>query len=315
MSESFKTKATRRRALLQGALLTSGLASVIAMPQSLKETSSNHSALDLGDPLARTKILAKIKGSIATETVYTFCRLHLYLWLNSGNLLPMLTMQNLAAASWRPLPNGHYAAELREVGVYTEFDGDDIVDTWLNPVTGEQRDVWQFASGPLEIEIGPDGIVTGAEATLKPKEMRLDVVAGKILAPTQSSFSFPNPFKPDKWPREAGEPIFYWDSHYFFAAEVSDILNPELSSAPSVVQFQNLVSFHPWLGMGTTPGRTWGKGLGTKLRSLDDLPSGARKAFELRTPEIFDIPNWTQPRIDFVEYMQKRGGRQPDHPG
>lgn len=96
-------------------------------------------------------------------------------------------------------------------------------------------------------------------------------------------------------------------SIYFFAAQITDVLNPALSSAPSVVQFQNLVSFHPWLGMGATPGRTWGKGLGTKLRSLDDLPAGARKAFELRTPEIFDLPSWTLPRIDFAEYMQKRG--------
>jgi hypothetical protein len=72
------------------------------------------------------------------------------------------------------------------------------------------------------------------------------------------------------------------------------------------VQFQNMVSFHPWLGMGQTPGRTWGKGLGTKLRSLDDLPRGARLALEKGTPEIFDLGNWKQPRIDFLEYMQKR---------
>ncbi len=296
-----------RRALMQGALLTGGLASVMATPQVPVRSIADVAKLDLDDPMSRTRVLAKIKGSIATETVYTFCRLHLYLWLNNGNLQPMLTMQNLAAASWKPLPNGHYAALLREVGVYTQFDQDNIVDTWLNPITGEQREVWQFASGPLEIEIGPEGIVTGAEATLKPKEMRLDVIADKVLAPTQSSFAFPNPFTADKWPKEAGEPMFYWDSHYFFAADIQDVLNPDLSSAPSVVQFQNLVSFHPWLGMGKTPGRTWGKGLGTKLRSLDDLPAGARRAFELKTPEIFDLPSWTQPRIDFLEYMQKRG--------
>ena len=73
------------------------------------------------------------------------------------------------------------------------------------------------------------------------------------------------------------------------------------------MQFQNLVSFHPWLGMGKTPGRTWGKGLGTKLRSLDDLPRGARLALEKKTPEIFDLKSWTKPRIDFAEYMTKYG--------
>ena len=33
--------------------------------------------LDFEDPRSRARILAKIKGSIAEETVYTFCRLHL----------------------------------------------------------------------------------------------------------------------------------------------------------------------------------------------------------------------------------------------
>ena len=90
-----------RRALMQGALLTGGLASVMATPQVPVRSIADVAKLDLDDPMSRTRVLAKIKGSIATETVYTFCRLHLYLWLNNGNLQPILTMQNLAAGSRR----------------------------------------------------------------------------------------------------------------------------------------------------------------------------------------------------------------------
>ena len=89
-----------------------------------------------------------------------------------------------------------------------------------------------------------------------------------------------------------------------FSASVADVADPKLTSVPATVQFQNMVSFHPWLGMGKTPGRTYGKALGTKLRKLDDLPRGARLALEKRTPEIFDLASWTKPRIDFAEYMQ-----------
>ena len=47
--------------------------------------------------------------------------------------------------------------------------------------------------------------------------------------------------------------------------------------------------------------------LGAKLRSLDDIPKGARAALEKKTPEIFDLKNWgSKPRNDFAEYMQKR---------
>ena len=260
----------------------------------------------LADPRQRARIKARIHGSCAEETTYTFCRLHLYLWLNDGNLQPMLTLQNLNATSWKPLPNGNFAGISREVGVYTKFDSDEVVDSWRNPVTGDLREVWDFAGGPFTVEVGPDGIATGAGATLKPSDMRIDVLGDTVILPTASSFAFPNPMKADAWPKEAGGPMFYWDSHYYFAARASDLLNPRLDAVPAAVQFQNMVSFHPWLGMGRIPGRTYGKGLGAKLASLDELPAAVRAALEQRTPEIFDLASWTKPRNDFAEFMQKR---------
>lgn len=263
--------------------------------------------LDLEDRAARPRIMAKVKGTLGDEVAYTFCRLHLYLWLNGGNLKPMLTMQNLNASTWRKLPNGNYAGTIYEVGVYTRFDTDEVVEEWENPVTGDKRKIWQFVGGPLSVQFGPDGIVTGPEATLKPKEMRMDVLGDTLIVPSQSAFSFPNPFTADKWPKEAGEPVYYWDSHYMHATSVAAVLDPGVASAPGAVQFQNLVSFHPWLGMGKTPGRTYGKALGAKLRSLDELPGPVRSALERKTPEIFDLKSWTKPRNDFAEYMMERG--------
>lgn len=260
----------------------------------------------LADPRERARIKAKIQGSCGEETVYTFCRLHLYLWLGDGNLKPMFTLQNLSANTWKPLPNGNYAGVMHEVGVYTKFDTDELIDYWDNPVTGERREVWQFIGGPLQMEIGPDGLVTGEGATLKPLSMRMDILGDTVILPTSSAFSFPNPMDPKIWTKEVGGPMMFWDSHYYYAARIAEVLDPRVTNARAAVQFQNLVSFHPWLGMGRTPGRTWGKGLGAKLGSLDELPTPVRAALEKRAPEIFDISSWTKPRLDFVEYMQKR---------
>ncbi|MBM4234273.1 MAG: DUF1838 domain-containing protein [Gammaproteobacteria bacterium] len=295
-----------RRHVLAGAMAGGSALGVWLDSPALGATTATAAGPRLEDPIERARIFAKVKGSCAEETVYTFCRLHLYLWLNDGNLKPMLTMQNLNAGTWRPLPNGNYQGLIREVGVYTAFDTDDYVDHWINPVTQDKREIWPFFGGPLSVEIGAQGTVTGPEATLKPKEMRFDVMGDQLLLPNQSAFSFPNPFKPEQWPKEAGEPMFYWDSHYFFAASLSEILDPKISSAQSTVQFQNLVSFHPWLGMGRTPGRTYGKGLGTKLRSLDEMPKAPRVLLEKHAPQIFDLPSWQAPRLDFMEYMQQR---------
>lgn len=300
------TRPLARRHLLTGALALGGSSALMLDTPAVEASSAVTERLDLVDPVSRARTFAKIKGSCANETVYTFCRLHLYLWLNDGNLQPMLTMQNLNVAQWEALPDGNHRGIIREVGVYTAFDTDEPVQEWLNPVTGETREVWQFFGGPLHVQIGPNGMETGAEATLKPREMRADVIGDHVLLANQSAFSFPSPFTADKWPKAAGGPQFFWDSHYFFSANMNDVIDPKVTNAISTVQFQNLVSFHPWLGMGKTPGRTYGKGLGAKLRSLNDLPNAPRRLFEKFTPEIFDIANWTEPRLDFVEYMKKR---------
>jgi hypothetical protein len=300
------SRITRRGALLN-TMAGAGAAGLLAAGSMPAGAASRRvPKLDLSDPAFRARVNAKVKGSCGTETVYTFCRLHLYLWLNDGNLLPMVSMANLNVSNWAPQANGNYLGKIHEVGVYTHFDTDELIETWKNPVTGEEREVWQFVGGPLSVEIGPDGIVTGPDATLKPKPMRVEQYGEMVLLPNHSAFSFPNPFRPEQWPKEAGAPTFFWDSHYCFGARVADILNPRITNAPAFVQFQNLVSFHPWLGMGQKPGRTYGKAFGSKLRSLDELPAVTRANLEKKTPEIFDIKSWTKPRLDFVEYMQQR---------
>ena len=105
--------------------------------------------LNLLDSAARARAFAKIKGSCADEVVYTFCRLHLYLWLNDGNLQPMLTMQNLNVAQWQALPDGNHRGIIREVGVYTAFDTDEPVQQWVNPVTGEANNPVPFYTQTL----------------------------------------------------------------------------------------------------------------------------------------------------------------------
>jgi hypothetical protein len=294
------TSRLSRRTILASAALTaaSGLVRAAAA-QDIDD-------LDLADPRTRAKVRAKVQGSIAEETVYSFYRLHLYGYVNEGNLVPLTTMNNLNITKWKPLPNGNFAGTVFESGSYCKFDTDDAIDAWENPFTGEKRDVWPFVGGPLKVEVGPDGAVTDETATVKPKAQRIDVIGDTVFVASQSAFSFPNPMKPEEWPKESAGPTYFWDSHFVHAAKIADVLDPKLTRAGAFSQFQNLVSWHPWFGMGGKPGRTYGKAYGTKLKSLDDLPKAARATLEKQTPEIFETEKWTKPRLDFLEYMAWR---------
>ncbi len=281
-------------------------AAAAATPAMPSLASSVPAELNWEDPAERVRIQSAMKGSSGEETIYSFFRLHLYGYTHSGNLIPFATMSNLNVGKWRPLPNGNQAATVFEAGVYTKFDSDEVLEVWENPITGEKREPWRFIGGPLSVEIGPDGVVTGEMATLKPVPLQVQVFGDTVMVPSASAFSFPNPMSPEKFPKESAGDTFWWDSHYVFFGSLKDVTNRNLTSIPSHIQFQNLVSWHPWWGLGGYPGRTWGRAYGAKINSLDEIPTAYRKSLEDQTPEIFDTDNWTEPREDFREYMMER---------
>ena len=96
----------------------------------------------------------------------------------------------------------------------------------------------------------------------------------------------------------------FWDSHYVYFSPLKDVANPAVLRAPATIQFQNLVSFQPWSGMGARPGRTWGRAFGVKLSSLDQLPAAARRGLERKTPMLFDLASWPKERDDALEYKR-----------
>lgn len=292
-----------RRTAISGALLAAGTG--MASGCSFGGTTAHQ--LDLEDPASRARIRAKIQGSAAEETLHGLAQLHLYAYLNDGNVIPLCTMWNYTVTKWRPESATSYSMRHYESGIYTKFNTEEVLEVWDNPVTGEQREVWPFIGGPIKGELGPDGMVTGENATVKPESLGIQVVGDKVFVAAQSGFSFPNPFSPEKWPKEAAGPTFYWDSFSTVSALLKDVANPALDRVNSTLQFQNLVSWHPWFGMGDRGGRSFGRAYGTKLAGgFDDVPKFLQVALEKQTPEILNVEGWDVFRNDFADYMKAR---------
>ena len=293
-----------RRSALSGVLAAAG--STVLPSVSLGQ--SGTPKLNLEDPASRARIRAKIIGSTKQETLHGLSQLHLYAYLNDGNVKPLLTMWNYTVTKWTPHSETSYRMRHYESGIYTKFNSEEVLDDyWDNPVTGERREVWPFLGGPIQGEIGPDGTVTGENATVHPESLGIHVLGDQVFLPTQSSFSFPNPFSPQQWPKESAGPTFYWDSFFTYSAALKDVANPSLDRVRSTAQFQNLVSWHPWLGMGGVAGRSFGRAFGTKLDGgFDDLPKFVQTAVAKQTPEMLNVEGWDEFRNDFADYMKAR---------
>jgi hypothetical protein len=253
------------------------------------------------DPVARVRMRARIIGSTAGERVFMFYRLNIYGY-DGGQLVPFFTMNHLSVNQWQQTAPDRFVAKTYECGVYCKFDTDEVLEEWENPFTHEKRKVWQFLGGPFDVTIGPDGIVT-KNAELSPKPLRMEAVGSSVIVPTAASMARPSPVDPQKYPKLYAGPTSYWESQATYAAPRKQAFDESVTCADAFCHFQNLGSWHPWLGMGQRPGRTYGNSHGAKLRSLDGIPLAARKGLEKYTPEIFDTASWTKPRMDILEYL------------
>ncbi len=237
---------------------------------------------------------------------------HVWAYFNEGNLDPLFSMINYNVTRWRQVDEHNYEATMNEVALFTRFDTDEVITQWDNPYTGETVEIQQYVVGPIYIQNGLEGTVTDENATMLPKNMEWWTVGGKLFIPTRSTFAFPNPLQPEVWPKASVGPTFHWDSFMFFAADIADLENPDLTMAPAISHYQETLNWNPWMLMGQRPGRQLSRGYGCKLRSLDEMPANLRARLDEHSPEIFDLENWTQVKNDMVEFMKNRTPATPE---
>ena len=293
-----------RRAMLKG--LGAGALGAAALSGCAAEQGAPREPLDLNDPVSRLRARVKVYGSLAQETVHRVSRGHVWAYFHEGNLDPMFSMINYNVTRWKQAEENLYVATMNEVALFTRFDTDEVITHWDNPYTGETVEVQQYLTGPITIENGLQGTVTDETATMKPKDMEWWAVGGKLFIPSRSQFRFPNPLRPEVWPKASVGPTFHWDSFIFLMAEIADIENPDLTMAPAISHYQETLNWNPWMLMGQRPGRQLSRGYGCKLHNLDEMPANLRARLEEHAPEMFDIGNWTEVKDDMREFMKNR---------
>ncbi len=299
-----KLNITRRESMTLGGGMLGG--SIMGGMMLGGASPASAASIDLDKPGVRARTRAKIMGSTAAEDVHTFMRIHFYAYPHEGNLIPLYTMNNLNIRRWDPQPDGSFKVKVFECGTLSKFDTEEPLDYWDNPITGERIKAHHFRGGPLSLTIAKDGsISTGAEATVKPEPLNYQFIDDSVFMLQASAFSYPNPFQPDEWPKESSGAEAFWDSHYIYMAKVNEVTNPDISQAPAYIQLQNMTSWSPWLRMGQTPGRSWGRGFGKKIAGVGDIPTFARADLERRHPQIFNLDSWTELVDEWGDYKME----------
>jgi hypothetical protein len=304
---------SRRDALQMSAIMaTAGLpmASAVAAPRAGADQ-----GIDFSDPAAEFTARIKTLGSLDDEDVFRLSQGHIYGYVPGRPVFPLCNYENYAVSRWRRLDDGNYQFTLWEVGIHTDRATGEPLDTLLNPVTGEQVEVITYAVGPLTATITPGGVVIpGAERTVQPQALSPWSFEGTVWYPFESPVTLPNPLPPDIYPEASVGELFSWHTVLVFAAQIADLADPGLRSAPAQTTYTEFLSWMPWLHMGQQPGGMMTRGYGKKFGPESRLPAERRRKIEQTVPEILDRDNWTQPRNEFSAYRAWHADRQKAKP-
>lgn len=269
---------SNRRQLLLG---SAGVALYATLPGIAAAAAQRSLAPDFANPVEALRAHVKLVGSLATERVYSFYRLNVYADLNAGNFVPLYTLNNLLIDDWQVEGDNKHRMLKYEAGYYTAIDSYEPISDFRHPVTGKATRIQNFLLGPVPRGYSPDGYVVMG---YNPNPLPLEVIGNRVFLATQSIEAAPSFTDP-------GE-THYINSFMTYSAELADMQNPDLASAPVHAQLQNKNPWAPWMNMEDRPGGTVVRGFGAKVAGLDDLPAGVLEQFEKQLPQILDIENW-----------------------
>lgn len=170
----------------------------------------------------------------------------------------------------------------REILLYLDPETNEILSTWDNPWTGETVDVLHVANDPVNSqnwENGPRGPLSWSGQ---------QTGDGWWLTATVPLF-YPNPLA-SEFEAEIGGTYHATEMFNFFG-NVSEVLDPETTSADVHVGWVRMSDWLPWMRMQGREGLIYFSTAGRKLDGgYDELPAFFRAEIERNYPEYNQAP-------------------------
>ncbi len=217
---------------------------------------------------------------------------------------PLFRIQGFGMSRVTRLPDGRYENLHREVVYYLDLKEDRILETWENPYTGEEVEVFHTHNDPVNSHystkfrqrFGTEE--TGFEEVEFPFILPWQVFGDRAVVSFQVNTRWPTPLPPKKWPREHfGD--WYRTSEYFqIHASMADLNDPEQMKVHYTGAWQKVAPWHPWMLMDNREGGIVGITSVFSLDSTDDLPAHVRAYTEKNFPKYLHAPTeWSEPNM------------------
>ena len=204
-------------------------------------------------------------------------------------------LEVLGASRFLPIEDGYQRLH-REVGLYTDLQTGEVLETWDNPWSGESVEVIHIQNDPVNFPFT-------VETQRGPYRVKFDDLGHTIGFHRQIPLRYPNPLPKSEYPK-------YSANDWYEAAELfnsfvtkADLADRTKTSLPEVGTWSRTGPWLPWMEMADRPGYLLYHGRSVKLMNgLDDLRPELRAHVETHyptytgAPDTFESPNdtsWT----------------------
>ena len=254
------------------------------------------SALEAEDNLLH--IAKKMRQTTDDRPAFTWLR-GVSFTHSEGEVLPFYRYVSVGLTRAGPIKDDQYPFSLYEIGFYTDYETGEVLDTVTVPLTGKKVTVPLYRTGPglhvakkqntetLEwrrdrqadaetaAQLAPDSEVKYQSRLYSPW------IKGDQLWLRTESFTRMEPYDPS----ESG--VFYKES-IIFDSSVSDVADPNVTSADVGVSFAIANSWRPWMELDGGPGHAMTDGIGGKVTEWEALPADLLGHIARHHPDITD---------------------------
>jgi hypothetical protein len=240
--------------------------------------------IDLLSPQQRLRAFMMMRGALDDRLVVGFVS-GTYYGVVGDKMTPLYGLAAATFSRYRPMADGGYAGVGLEQAYFTDLDTGKVLETWLNPYTGETVTVPETRFEPRALTIdqnlrfGPP--VTAPGVTVDQSVLPPQIIGDDIWF-TERILSEITPAGADK--------AFHYNELTTMHASRADVMNPDAKRVPCDTHFSATVGWRPWLKMADRPGHLLGDGQGRYGVAVDNLPPVWLEATLRSRPEIIHDP-------------------------
>ncbi len=331
---------TSRRGVLQtgaglglGALMQGSLSSVA------QASGHGSGSIDYLEPRDNLYAFGKMWGTYGDKPVYTAWQGILFASVGTKKLRPLFGYTGFGNAQCKITDEGYLRVRAKEGNFFTDLATGDVLESWYNPYTEENVEVFQFMNdrvrGELNFDMfviehgtGDDPVTITNEATARrrpdgsiPFIMPWETHGSKVFLAWDYRHEYTNPVTPEGWPRASTGPRVNPSEHFVFYLPKDELEDRSLPTARFHAGFTRISPFWPWMKMGGTEfadGKMMGRSHSFKedIEGMDNIPPKLLAYIEKKYPDYLEpCEDWDdgRPKETWQAYAEQVPPENPDY--